>query len=113
MNTNTDKAKVSASMIAFAGEELSDWAARQPKIGPANDARIKAALETGFWLQEHRSLIVRAVNQHDALLAVAEAAKVLLAHHRIADLRKLHSDTLDPRLEALDNALSKLREGKE
>lgn len=43
--------------------------------------------------------------EHAALVAVAEAAKALLAHHRISDLRKLNSDTLTPRFEALDAAL--------
>ena len=36
-----------------------------------------------------------------------EALQNLLCHHRIADLRKLKSDTLNPRIEAAEAAIAK------
>jgi len=52
-------------------------------------------------------------NKLSDLQALQYAVISLLAHHRIADLRKLHSDTLDPRFEAVDRLLADVRDPDE
>lgn len=60
-----------AAYIRTLGEDASDWACRQPKIGPANDRRIRALTEHGIWLQENAQLIAAAPELLAALEQIA------------------------------------------
>ena len=81
--------------IATAGEHLADWAVSQPKIGRANDGRIRECVETGIWMQDHKDLIASAPALMAALERIAAGdtmtgretwslADVIQEHYRIA-----------------------------
>lgn len=114
MNTQNDKAtpRPWKAYNADSGRIFKNWAVggKVDRIATIHDLGSSKAA------QANAELIVRAINQYEALLAVAEAAeKVLRQCESANDANEGHRASLYA-VDKLTNALSalaKLREGKE